>query len=162
MWPSVRRTKQLYARLWSMLLLCGLHIPREILNCLNLCKIGQHVGFVAVAGVHGPIHGLYLQVIAALSLISLPLNQDVSTFLFLSSIIFIANVHSSSLIVINSISSTRSHHLSINPPQSTINSRHYSFFVNTVFLWNSVPLTILNDPNPKSFRHSLYHYVCVN
>ena len=62
----------------------------------------------------------------------------------------------------NSISSTRSHHLSIIPPQSTINSRRYSFFVNTVFLWNSVPLTILNDPNPKSFRHSLYHYVCVN
>ena len=62
----------------------------------------------------------------------------------------------------NSISSTRSHHLSINPPQSTINSRCYSFFVNTVFLWNSVPLTILNDPNPKSFRHSLYHYVCFN
>ena len=62
----------------------------------------------------------------------------------------------------NSISSTRSHHLSINPPQSTINSRRYSFFVNTVFLWNSVPLTILNDPNPKSFQHSLYHYVCFN
>ena len=60
---------------------------------------GQHAGFVAVAGVHGPIHGLYLQVIAALSLISLPLNQDVSTFLFLYSIIFITNVHPSSLIV---------------------------------------------------------------
>ena len=52
-----------------------------------------------ICGVHGPIHGLYLQVIAALSLISLPLNQDVSTFLFLSSIIFITNVHPSSLIV---------------------------------------------------------------
>ena len=62
----------------------------------------------------------------------------------------------------NSVLSTRSHHLSISPPQSTINSRRYSFFVNTVFLWNSVPLHILNDPNPKSFRHSLYHYMCVD
>ena len=48
------------------------------------------------------------------------------------------------------------------PPQLTINPRRYSFFVNTVhvFLWNSVHVHILNDPNPKSFQHSLYHYVC--
>ena len=39
-----------------------------------------------------------------------------------------------------SILSTRSHHLSMSPPQSTINSRRYSFFVNIVCLWNSVPL----------------------
>ena len=62
----------------------------------------------------------------------------------------------------NTVLSTRSHHLSLCPPQSTINSRHYSFFINTVFLWNSIPLYIFNDSNPKSFRHSLYCYVCVN
>jgi len=39
---------------------------------------------------------------------------------------------------LNSISSTRSHHLS----QSTINSRHYSFFVNTVFLCTYVLINI--------------------
>ena len=165
MGPSVRRTKQLYAQLWSMLLLCGLHIPREILNCLNLCKIGQHVGFVAVAGVHGPIHGLYLQLSDCCSQLNLPTLESRRQYLSIS---FLHNIYHQRTSIkfnchckFNSISSTRSH-LSINPPQSTINSRRYSFFVNTVFLWNSVPLTILNDPNPKSFRHSLYHYVCFN
>ena len=124
------RTKLSYAQLWSMLLLHGLHIPKKILNCLNLCKIGQHAGSVAVAGVHPLIHGLYLQVIAALSLIFLLLNQDVSTFLFLSSIIFTTIIHpSSSIVTVNLMQfhlPCRSHHLSISPPQSTINSHHYS------------------------------------
>ena len=62
----------------------------------------------------------------------------------------------------NSISSTRSHQLSLCPPQSTINSQRYSFFVNTVFWWNSVPLHILNDFNRKSFQNSLYNFMCVN
>ena len=61
----------------------------------------------------------------------------------------------------NSIASTRSHHLSLVPPQSTINSRRYSFFVNTTFFWNTVPLHILEDSNRKSFRHHLYNYLCV-
>jgi len=51
----------------------------------------------------------------------------------------------------NSIPSTRSHHLSINPPQSTNNCLHYSFFVNTIFLWHSVPLMI-QTKNPSSIH----------
>ena len=57
---------------------------------------------------------------------------------------------------------SRSHHLSLIPPTSTINSRRFSFFVNTTFLWNSIPIHILEDRNPKSFRHSLYNYLCNN
>jgi len=39
--------------------------------------------------------------------------------------------------------STRSHSLSIHPITSTINSYCFSFFVNSPFLWNSIPYTIL-------------------
>ena len=46
--------------------------------------------------------------------------------------------------------------LSLVPPQSTINSRRHSFFVNTAFLWNTVPLHILKDNNRNSFWHHLY------
>ena len=46
---------------------------------------------------------------------------------------------------------SRSHHLSLIPPTSTINSRRFSFFVNTTFLWNSIPIHILEDRNTKSF-----------
>ena len=62
---------------------------------------------------------------------------------------------------LNSTASTRSRHLSLVPPQSTINSRRYSFFVHTTFLWNSIPASILEDHNLKSFRHHLYNYLCV-
>ena len=56
----------------------------------------------------------------------------------------------------NPASSTRSHCLSLLPPISTINSRRYSFFVNITFLWNSIPLNILQQNNISSLRHSLY------
>ena len=139
-----------------MPLLCGLHIPKEILfNHLNLCKIGQRAGFVAVAGVHPLIHGLYLQVITALSLIFLPLNQDISTFLFLSSIMF-------TTIVFNCHCNFIYQKSSFVNKSTTVNHQPLPLFVNTVFLWNSVPLHILNDLNPKSFRHSLYHYIQID
>ena len=64
------------------------------------------------------------------------------------------------LATFNSVASTKSHHLSLVPPQSTINSRRYSSFVNTAFPWNTIPLYILEDGNQKSFRHYLYNYLC--
>ena len=36
-------------------------------------------------------------------------------------------------------SCTRAHSMILVPPQSTINSYRFSFFVNTAFLWNTVP-----------------------
>ena len=59
----------------------------------------------------------------------------------------------------NPASSTRSHCLSLLPPISTIND--ISCFVNTTFLWNSIPLNILQQDNISSFRHSLYNYSCI-
>jgi len=69
---------------------------------------------------------------------------------------------------LNSISSTRNHHLSIaikvHHHQTSILVVTHSFSITTatVFLWNSMPLHILNDPNSKSFRHSLYNYMRLN
>ena len=42
--------------------------------------------------------------------------------------------------------STRSHPLTIYPLSSSINGYRYSFFVNSVFLWNSVPYDVLSAP----------------
>ena len=56
-------------------------------------------------------------------------------------------------------SCTRAHSLSFLPPQSTINSHRYSFFVNTAFIWNTVPYTILTLNSPK-FRRALYRFFC--
>ena len=43
------------------------------------------------------------------------------------------------------------------PPQSTINSHRFSFFVNTIFLWNTLPCDILTLSTPK-FRQALLCY----
>ena len=39
-------------------------------------------------------------------------------------------------------SCTRAHRMTLVPPQSTINSYRFSFFMNMVFLWNTVPYDI--------------------
>ena len=40
-------------------------------------------------------------------------------------------------------SSTRSHQLTIQPASSSINAFRYSFFINSIFLWNRIPFDIL-------------------
>jgi len=55
--------------------------------------------------------------------------------------------------------STRSHSLCIVPLCSTINCYHFSFFVNIIFLWNSVPHSILSL-SCTGFRRTLYCYLC--
>ena len=62
----------------------------------------------------------------------------------------------------NTVTSTRSHQLSLVPPISTINARRYSLFVNTCFLWNSLPATIFQIADLLSFRRSLYNILCVS
>ena len=52
-------------------------------------------------------------------------------------------------------SCTRAHSMTLVPPQPTINSYRFSFFVSTVFLWNTVPYAILSLGAPK-FRRALY------
>ena len=42
--------------------------------------------------------------------------------------------------------STRSHPLTILPLPSSINAFRYSFFVNSVFFWNSIPFDVLSAP----------------
>ena len=57
-------------------------------------------------------------------------------------------------------SHTRSHSLSLLCKQSTINSYRYSFFVNSIFFWNSVPHEILTVSNRSPFKHVLYNFLC--
>ena len=55
--------------------------------------------------------------------------------------------------------STRSHSLCLVPLHSTINCYRYSFFVNIIFLWNSIPHSILSLSRTV-FRQTLYRYLC--
>ena len=55
--------------------------------------------------------------------------------------------------------STKSHPLSIRPVTSTINSYRFSFFVNSPFLWNSIPYAILQLKKSTMFRSALHRYL---
>ena len=59
------------------------------------------------------------------------------------------------------LSCTRAHSLSLIPPQSTINSYRYSFFVNTILLWNTVPAAVLTINPSLKFCHALYPMFCI-
>ena len=51
--------------------------------------------------------------------------------------------------------STRCHPLTIQPVSSSINSYRFSFFVNSPFLWNTVPYDILKIIQTSPFSHAL-------
>ena len=56
---------------------------------------------------------------------------------------------------------TRSHPLTILPFPSSINAFHYSFFVNSVFFWNSIPFDVLSAPlNHFSVNLSNFCFDC--
>jgi len=59
----------------------------------------------------------------------------------------------------NNSSSTRSHQLTIRPVHSSINPFRFSFFVNSIFLWNRIPFDILSISCKSSFRCKLRSYL---
>ena len=54
---------------------------------------------------------------------------------------------------------TRSHSLSLFCRQASINSFRYSFFVNSVFLWNCMSHSILSISGRNSFKSQLYSFL---
>ena len=54
---------------------------------------------------------------------------------------------------------TRCHPLSLRPVTLSINSFRYSFFVNSPFLWNTIPNTILRIKQPPLFRLALRRFL---
>ena len=54
--------------------------------------------------------------------------------------------------------STRSHPLTNLPLPSSINAFRYSFFVNSVFFWNSIPFDVLSAPL-NHFKHKLKQFL---
>ena len=55
---------------------------------------------------------------------------------------------------------TKSHSLFLIPLTSSINCYRFSFFVNTIFLWNQIPYSILSLSCVPVFHRALYHYLC--
>ena len=65
-------------------------------------------------------------------------------------------------LVITSISPLL-HSLSLLCKQSSINSYHYSFFVNSIFWWNSILFDILSITCHTTFRFTLYNVaLCIS
>ena len=60
-----------------------------------------------------------------------------------------------------SATKTRSHPLTLSIPSSTINPYRHSFFVNTPFLWNSIPHLILKLSNRSAFHSALRRFLVV-
>ena len=60
-----------------------------------------------------------------------------------------------------SFTNTRSHPQSLSIPSSTINPYRHSFFVNTPFLWNSIPPSILQLSNRVAFHSALCRFLFV-
>ena len=56
-------------------------------------------------------------------------------------------------------SSTRSHQMTIQPAPSSINAFRYSFFSNSIILWNRIPLHILSIVCKHLFRCKLRSYL---
>ena len=54
--------------------------------------------------------------------------------------------------------STRSHSLSLFCIPSSINAFRFSFFVNSPFVWNSLPLDIVSAHSLPSFKYKLYKF----
>ena len=54
---------------------------------------------------------------------------------------------------------TTSHPLTIQPISSSINSYRYSFFVNSPFLWNTIPYAILKIKQSSSFHVTLRRFL---
>jgi len=154
-WPNVHPSLEYAA------VVCSPHSKGDI----NLFEIGLLNGYMVVAGALKPTLGLFLPKIAALNLVSLLSNLGDSFFIsFLHDIYH----HRTSInfdhhFKFNSLLSTRSHRLSLCPPQSTINCRRYSFFVNTVFLWSELCTTTHPPQNLSCFTIyvSINYYFCI-
>ena len=56
---------------------------------------------------------------------------------------------------------TRSHPMSLCIPSTIINLQHFSFFVSAPFLWNTIPLHILQLFNPVAFWTELHYFLFV-
>ena len=58
-----------------------------------------------------------------------------------------------------SSTNTRSHSLSLTTSSSTINAYRFSFFINSPFLWNSIPVEILQISKAIPFRMALRRFL---
>ena len=54
---------------------------------------------------------------------------------------------------------TRSHKMSFRTVSSTINSYRYSFVVNSIFLWNNLPLQVISSDSFSTFKKALHKWL---
>ena len=59
-------------------------------------------------------------------------------------------------------SSTKSHPLTLVCKQSVVDAYRYSFFVNSIFIWNRLPYSIVSVISRSVFRSAVYRFLCVD
>lgn len=57
---------------------------------------------------------------------------------------------------------TKSHSMTLVCKQSVVNAYRYSFFVNSVFIWNRLPFSVVSVTSRSVFRSSVYKFLCVD
>ena len=58
--------------------------------------------------------------------------------------------------------STKSHLKTLVCKQSVVNAYRYFFFVNFIFIWNSLPFSVVSVSSRSVFRSSVYKLLCVD
>ena len=60
----------------------------------------------------------------------------------------------------NTVSVSRfAHKYTLSIPPSNLDVFRYSFFVNIIFIWNSIPFSIVDSDSFLSFKSKLFHYL---
>ena len=58
--------------------------------------------------------------------------------------------------------STKSHSKTLVCKQSVVNAYRYSFFVNSIFIWNRLPFSVVSVSSRSVFHSSVYKLLCVD
>ena len=158
---SIDPSKHLFYQFLSMPVRLGTLILKNVLSSWNPFSVVALSGFVG----HSTILPIFTwtpsssQCYARLKWLTM---ADRRKFRIILSVYDI--LHQRSCIDFNTyftvrITCTRSHSLSLFCRQASINSFRYSFFVNSVFLWNCISHSILSISGRNSFKSQLYSFL---
>ena len=141
-----------------MLQLCDVHIPLRTLSYWSLFRVELLVGFVVAIGGQQPGRGLFQKMFVIHNWLSHLCSPDAIIYVSFFTI-YNLPLSFSKYCKLNPVSATRSHHLSLIPPISTINSRRYSFlFIRHLYGTSYSTLSPLTSFNRTIFHPFSTHY----
>ena len=131
-------------------------------KCLRLFK-SMLLGGYMLNGTMIPIPGLKLLRPVCKDFAGQALLTDMTTYALHSCLILYirgyVTLSFNSYCSFKTITYLRSHSLSFEKVNSSINAYRFSYFVNIPFLWNSLPASIVTLPTASQFRQSIHSYI---